>query len=684
MGGSESGALVTKEFFDAENQRNFLANMESVNPNDALSVEEKINSKSSGVNRFVLMTTGSTGTVSCWQTKHIFVCSWVVNKELPISQFQFVKHKFQDMDFISINLDACSFDYMNYFMEQSYFFLGRDEFLKTIVELAQESDSLLNRYIWSPFKAPETEKPVFATATPDAYDIEEDNDINSQAQERGIVNPSEDVELQSEAADLESESGASGSSKAIPHPFIPELEDLQVSDTDSSVFYPISEYSERSRDYNIQNGESSSFVGPVSEDEGSSSFTGVFVNGNHYQRRGQTTNRSIQREMLEDSGIEYSSSHRRSGTRSKKSQIQNEGSDSGTMSGTLSPSSTSSRRHRHQSQQEPTTQNSRRSTKSPKVIDDEPLNFSDGHSMGPVSEDSNISDSIVLDEPSEKSESYSSASSSRKKGTQSTRPTEKGTATSAKRRPVVLVPQEQNPNDDLILSDSSESHSSRRRRDPQPRRSSRNNGAKDADNLSESSGLNISVSSHSSDRRRRDKYIGGTRDQVPMSSDTGIADEQSRTKVSSKDFGSKAQNTSKVSSHTGDTKPISGYTSKTKQTGPLASGSTNPRSTDFQNFLGTGTSTSDAHRAIRNNESGQVSTTSGDYSRTDSRMKSNTSDFNSEKFKPFQDGKNNMRNATSTATDSTYTKSSRSTRSRRSTQSSQSQSQGEQNSYYDE
>lgn len=663
MGGAESGALVSKEFFDIENQRNFLANMESVNPNNALSVEDKLLSKSSGVTRYVLMTKGSTGTVSCWQTKHIFVCSWVVNKDLPIAQFQFVKHQFQGMDFISINLDACTFDYMNYFMELSYFFLNKDEFLKTIVDLAIDSDPLLNKYISSPFVAPVTDKPIFACATPDAYEIEEDEEIRSQAMERNIANPSNDIALQSSAADIESESGASGSSKAIPHPFIPELEDLQISDTESSVLMPISEYSERSRDYNINAGQSSSFAGAISEDSGNSEFSGVFVNGNHYQRRKNATSRSINREMLENSGTESSSSHKRSSSRQQRSNIQNDTSESATMSGTLPDSETGSRasRRRHRAQEETQGSSQRSSSRQMrKPAEDEPLDFSDGPHMAPVSEGS-ASDSIILDEPSEGPVSEEYSSSHKKVKSSSNKPTEKATATSAKRRPVVLVPQEQNPNDDLILSDSTDSRSSRRKRDP-PSRRNRNV----EDNSSQSSGLNISVSSHSSDRRRRDKYVGRTKDQVPMSSDIGIADEQSRTKVSSKDFGSKAQGSNtRISSHTGDTKPISGYTTKTKQTGPLASGSTNPRSQDFENFLGTGSSTSDAHRAIRVDDSGQVSTTSGDYSRTDSRMKSNTSDFNSEKFKPFQDGKQQMAKNSSTATDSTYSRSSKRSRSKR-------------------
>ena len=646
MGGVESGTLVDQQFSTLANQRNFLANMEQVNPSKAYNVVDKLQSKAGSVSRFVLVTKGKKGTVSSWQTKHLFVCTWVI-ESIPFDQYKFIKHKYQGFDFISINLDACAFNYMTYFMDLSMFFLSKDEFLQRIVDLCNDSDPLIANYIRSPYDQPVIEKPLYATATPSMYYVM-DKSMQSDTLSRDLQN--EDINLNSSAMDQESDSS---SSRLLPHPYIPELEDLQFSETDTSFISPIPEYSDSTRDFTINSSSASSVAPIVSESGIESDVSGAFVNGSHYKHH-DTTSRT------RDTKTNSKSSRN---TKSRASHTSQLSEDSGTMEGTISgsESGSSARRRRAKARElaeQQATESQRNTRQGRGTNESDILDFSDGPARNRSRRNDDENDSIVLDEPSTDSLNSTSSRSSRASSHSSQR-SRGGSQVSngSKRRPAVLVPRDQVP-DELIISTSESSRSSRRRNPPQQRRAQPelNDVADEA--------LDISQSSRSSGQKRRQKYMGGTNDQVPMSSDNGLADQPTRSSVSSKDF-SQQSRSSNVSSRSGDTRSVPGAGDfQSKPTGLLQSGSTNVRSNEFRNYLGTGTSTASGHRNIHNQPEGpSTSTSNQDSTRTDSRMRTRTSDFSTDKFKPFSQG-NNQSNKESFSESSSASGSSRGSRSR--------------------
>ena len=637
MGGVESGTLVDKEFCTLQNQRNFIANMEQVNPAKALDVADKLKSKAGSVSRFVLVTKGKKGTVSSWQTKHLFVCTWVIDS-IPFEQHKFIKHKYQGYDFISINLDACAFNYMTYFMDLSMFFLSKDEFLQRIVDLCNDSDPLLDSYIKNPYEAPAVDKPLYATATPSMYYVVDKNTMQSDTMSRNLTN--DEINLNSSAMDQESES--TSYSTPLPHPYIPELENITFSESGtSSIMSPIPEYSESTRDFTINSSSASSVAPIVSESGIESDISGAFVNGSHYRHQ-DTVSRS------RDTRTKTSS-------RTKSSRMSQISDDSATMDGTVSgsESGSSSRRRRSKAREIEEQTGSQKGSRSRTTNESDVLDFSDGPARNRNARNDVDDDSIILDEPS--SDSLASTSRSSRASSHSSHRSRGGSQVSngSKRRPAFLgqAPEE------LILSSTDSSVSSRRRNPPPQRRALPELRQDIADEP-----LEFSQSSRSSGQKRRQKYMN-TSDQIPMSSDNGLADQPTRSSVSSKDF---SQSRSSVSSRSGDTRSVPGAADyQSKPTGLLQSGSTNVKSNEFRNYLGTGTSTSSGHRNIHHDTTGPTTSTSGgDSTRTDSRMRTRTSDFSTDKFKPFSQG--NQSNKETFSESSSATGSSRNSRSRNS------------------
>lgn len=611
MGAAQSGELVSNQFFDRKSQKNFLASMESVDPKTALSVTKKLESGTGSAVRFVLMTTGESESIYCWQAKNLFVCSWVI-RALSIKPFTFVKHKFQNVEFVSIHLDACAFSYMKHFMDLAMFFLSKEEFLKRIVELGNDSDELVRSFVTSQAVEPVTIKPTFSLATPDIYYIDKGNDYS---------NGFDDSEL-----DLDSGDGKdySQQSKPIPHPFIPELEDLQFEDSSASSFLsPIPEYSDSTANHTIRTTQQSSYAGPVSDVSSDSEDRQAFVNGGRYSRTREINGTGSRR-----SGRNGPAGHLQYNNSSGQNMYLNGEVESRTLTSESNSSDVG-----HRKKQTITDKLKARSRLLIKAHnhEDEPLDMTNSSNGPELDERFNGIDSIVLGDPSSSTTSggeYSGGSTSLRSGSKFSRSQASKDTSASKRRPAVLVPQAQQPNDDLILSSGSERNGNVRQRYPKRKRT----GTDDQ----------LDMSGTSSESYRGNRY-GGTTDQVPMSSDDGIANDLSNTNVSSRDFRSR---TSKFAvTRTGDTNPVS-VTSGPRHTGQLTSGSTTVPTAEFNQYMGTGTASLGGRRKLRNNDrkSGGMDGSTSE-SVTDSNMHTGTSDFNTEKFKPFSNQQTNTRHS---------------------------------------
>jgi hypothetical protein len=602
MGSAESGTLVDKGFYTLENQKNFLANMEQVDPSTAYSVVDKLKSKSGSVSRYVLMTKGKAGTVSSWQTKHLFISSWVVGN-IPFEQHKFIRHTYQGVEFISINMDACSFNYMTSFMDLVMFFLSKEEFLNRIVDLCNNSDSLMDAYVKGPYDEPQIEKPIYATATPSFYAVSETSNQNAVVTREHPNN--QEITLSSSVREMESESSA-----PFQRPYIPELDDLEFTDTESSFIPPIQEYSSTASRHSAA---ASSAIDPISDNDIESDVSGAFVNGRYYKSNQSRTSTSMSRGSKVPS---VSSAYSRS---SKIPDFQI--SDSGTMDGTISQNESESSRSRNRHRSRNIKDNIQGSHVHSKIDGDE-LDLSDTPQTRRQRKVDYTSDSIIFDHHDSLNES-SSTHSSRRSRRSRTRTGEGSKQSSGSKRRQVELPQR--VDDALDLStDSTASRSSRMQSTKKPKRQDTA-----GDEI-----LSMETYSRSSAVARKKRYAGSTYDneQVPMSSDTGLADQESKGDFSSKDFSkSRSSRSSRVSSHTGDTNPVHGDF-ETKTTGQLRSGNTNIKSKDFANYMGTGTSS--GHRAIHNDASNHSSSLNAD-SRTDSHMKTNSSDFSTNKFQPF-------------------------------------------------
>jgi len=279
MGGSLSGQLVDEAFFNQNNKRNFLANMEQIDPKTAKSVTEKLENSVGDVSRFVLMTTGESESLSCWQTKHLFVCSWVV-KKLPIEPFQFVKHIYQKVSFVSVHIDACAYDYMKYFMDLAMYFLSKSEFVKKVTELAQYYDKSLQSYFTSPFKPPKVTRPTFSIAKPSKYAIEQVSSPIILQERPDDEEPEEIIIINSEDEGVFDEEIQSVTSEKLPQRFIPDLVEMEISESETSFMSAVSEdvesiYSDSNK--KIGQSSESSVFGIVSESELSSNVPSAFV-----------------------------------------------------------------------------------------------------------------------------------------------------------------------------------------------------------------------------------------------------------------------------------------------------------------------------------------------------------------------------------------------------------------------
>ena len=277
--GNNNSISSEKSSFDIKDKKKILAHLSQVDLKSSKKIFENLETESTDVDYYILFCSGYNEATTCWRTKNITVYS-IILPNVPIQLFNFLKHNIYEKKYISIHLDPSTFNFMSFFMDSVMYFISRNEFIEKIIKICKEYDDTLFKYFSTPFKQPNIEKPIFSTSFPENY--YKQNKINNYTQniEEEIL-LSDEIKINSDESELSDDENNSLRSYQSSNKIIPELQELDFSDYESSFMSPISEYSNDEK--NKDEIQESSFIERISESDVNSIPSTGFIGKYNYK-----------------------------------------------------------------------------------------------------------------------------------------------------------------------------------------------------------------------------------------------------------------------------------------------------------------------------------------------------------------------------------------------------------------
>lgn len=144
--GNANSLLSAPDSKSMQTIADFVHSMDMVSPENIIQVS--LLKPKTRITNIALVTPGDAGHFHYWLLSQINVFMFTYPADalqVPVSHY--LKHKFQDLDFITICLEPSLFQAMGLFMENVYSFLTQYEFIEKVVKVQDTLDSLLNEFV---------------------------------------------------------------------------------------------------------------------------------------------------------------------------------------------------------------------------------------------------------------------------------------------------------------------------------------------------------------------------------------------------------------------------------------------------------------------------------------------------------------------------------------------------------